>query len=400
MRINFIKYFLILIILSLPAISQSNFEINGYQKYLFTSMKTPVYKNRINDHLLHSRINGKWYISSSLTAGIETRIRSFYGNSIEKIPGFKKQVEGNYDLINLDAELWDSEKSLGYGEIDRFYLDYTLDKTQITLGRQRISWGTSLVWNIVDIFNPKSILDFDYEELPGSDALRFQYYTGPVSRLEAVVNPGKNKFNSSYAALFSYNFKNYDYFIILGVHNYRKVLAGGWSGYIKSSGFRGEFKISEAPSKGKRGKQTDEQLSILLEEPIYEYDKTVFSCVLSWDYTFSNSFYVHSEALYNSSGKTEQTGLFSIQALEANMLSAARINLFQEFSFDITPLLRGSIFGLYNPNDKSAIVVPSITWSVITNLDLTFLGYFNNGKQYTEFGDAGNLLFVRFKYSF
>lgn len=394
---KFIKYSILFILFSVPAISQSNFEINGYQKYLFTSMKTLQYRDRINDHLLHSRINGKWYISSFLTAGLETRIRAFCGNSIEKIQGFKKQVEGEYDFINLDAELWDSEKSMGYSEIDRFYLDYTLDNTQITLGRQRISWGTSLVWNIVDIFNPKSILDFDYEELPGADAVRVQYYTGAVTRIEAVVNPGKDKNKTSYAALFSYNYENYDFFIILGVQNYRKVLAGGWSGYIKSSGFRGEFKISDAPSKGK---QPDEQQIFLFEEPLYEYAKTVFNCVLSWDYTFPNSFYIHSEALYNSNGKTEKTGLFSMQALETNMLSAARVNFFQEFSYDITPLLRGSIFGLYNPHDNSSIIVPSITWSVITNLDFTLLGYFSDGKLNTEYGDAGNLLFVRFKYSF
>ena len=36
----------------------------------------------------------------------------------------------------------------------------------------------NLVWNPNDLFNAFSFVDFDYEERPGSDALRIQKYTG------------------------------------------------------------------------------------------------------------------------------------------------------------------------------------------------------------------------------
>jgi hypothetical protein len=61
------------------------------------------------------------------------------------------------------------------------YLDYTAGKWQFRVGRQRINWGVNLVWNPNDVFNSFSYFDFDYEERPGSDAVRVQYYTGTTS---------------------------------------------------------------------------------------------------------------------------------------------------------------------------------------------------------------------------
>ena len=82
------------------------------------------------------------------------------------------------------------------------------------------------------------------------------------------------------------------------------------------------------------------------------------------------------------------------------MLSPARWSVFQEFSYDITPLIRGSILGIFNPDDFSYIVMPSITWSVITNLDLMLIGYYSYGDPLSEWGDTGNAFISRLKYSF
>jgi hypothetical protein len=82
------------------------------------------------------------------------------------------------------------------------------------------------------------------------------------------------------------------------------------------------------------------------------------------------------------------------------MLTAARWSLYQEFAYDITPLMRGTLFGIFNPDDKSYIIVPSISYSVLTNLDLLAIAFFFNGDPVTEFGEYGTTLYVRFKYSF
>ena len=53
--------------------------------------------------------------------------------------------------------------------------DYRDNKINFRIGRQRINWGTTTIWNPNDIFNAYNFLDFDYEERPGMDGGKFQY---------------------------------------------------------------------------------------------------------------------------------------------------------------------------------------------------------------------------------
>ena len=82
------------------------------------------------------------------------------------------------------------------------------------------------------------------------------------------------------------------------------------------------------------------------------------------------------------------------------LLSPARWSIYQEFGYDVSPLVRAGAFGIYNPSDLSWVLVPSVTWSVVTNLDLTFLILTFHGSSLTEYGEMGTLGYVRGKWSF
>jgi hypothetical protein len=376
----------------------SSAEVYGYAKYLFGSTKYPFYSERFNDNLIHARLNTRWYPVQSLTAALELRFRAYYGESVEKIPGFADQIKVHHEFADLNAILWKTDRSLGYLETDRLWLDWVKDKFEVTLGRQRIAWGTSWVWNPTDLFNPQSPLDFDYEELPGADAIRLQYYTGPVTKIEAAVNPGKTIDRTIAAGLISFNRWDYDFNLIGGIQYNRWVAGGGWSGDILDAGFRGEFTISQKPEP--LPKYSNIKRIIPSYEPLSGFKDPVFSFVLSGDYTFPNTFYIHTEVLYYNSGKTANAGLYVPEAQELGMLSPARWSVYQEFSYDITPLLRGSLFGIYNSDDQSYVVVPSASYSVITNLDLYVIALMFNGEKMTEYGDYGSTFYLRVKYSF
>ena len=219
----------------------SPYQVNGYAEYLASTSRYPEIDSRLYDQLFHFRLNTYWYPSNVVRGSLQLRMRVFYGNSVEKIPDFLDQIRTNYDFTNLDAVLWDAKNSLGYAQIDRLWLDYSLKNLELTLGRQRIAWGTALVWNVIDLYNPKSVLDFDYEEKPGTDALRLQYYTGPVSRLELVDKPGETFKETIIAGLYSMNAYNYDFYVIGGARNDRWVAGGAWAGDILKAGFRGNF---------------------------------------------------------------------------------------------------------------------------------------------------------------
>ena len=122
--------------------------------------------------------------------------------------------------------------------------------------------------------------------------------------------------------------------------------------------------------------------------------------VLSGDYSFPNSFYIHAEVLYNRTGLTKNAGIYQRQAQQAFFLTVSRWSVFHEFAFDLHPLVRADVFSLINPDDNSHIIAPSISWSVLTNLDLYIIAFISKGNMLSEFGGIGKAAFFRLKYSF
>ncbi|AFH50835.1 Hypothetical protein IALB_3132 [Ignavibacterium album JCM 16511] len=390
-------YFLFLILLSQITPAQDNFDAGGYAKYLFSTSEYPQLNERLYDHIIHSRLNTKYFFDDSFSLTAEFRFRSFFGNSIKKISNFSELIKTYQPLVDLDWLVWQNQNTVGYAEVDRLYIDYNANDVQVTVGRQRIAWGTSWVWNSTDLFNPLSILDFDYEELPGNDALRVQYYTGAVSKIEFALAPDRKKNKLTSAALISYNAFDYDFNFIAGIKNNRWITGFSWVGDIQGAGFRGEVTIQEKPERLSEYELLYSQFEL---QPISYSNKNLFSFVLSGDYTFPNSFYIHTEVLYNNIGKEENTALFSLEAKEIGLLSPSRFSVYQEFSYNISPLTRASAFGIYNPGDKSFVIVPSINYSVITNLDLYLISLIFDGKKFTQYGDYGTSFIARIKYSF
>ena len=124
--------------------------------------------------------------------------------------------------------------------IDRLWVDFNYGKFQARVGRQRINWGQTLVWNPNDLFNAYSFFDFDYIERPGSDAIRLQYYPGYSSAIEFAIKADYND-NITASALYRFNKWGYDIQFLAGYVESEDLMAGaGWSGAIGSVSFRGE----------------------------------------------------------------------------------------------------------------------------------------------------------------
>ena len=365
---------------------QSDFQLGGYVKYLFSNVNMPSI-GRANDHLLHSRVNGKLFFSDEIRISAELRNRFYYGGSIEKSPDFLSSIRSDHDFANADIVWWNSTSSVGYSELDRLWLDATAGKFQFSIGRQRIAWGTALVWNPTDLFNPLSVLDFDYEERPGVDAIHLQYFNSEVTKVELAVKPGKTHSRSVIAGMILLNQWNYDVHLLGGVQGGNPFIGAAWAGDIAGAGFRGEV-ISK--------KVSDETVTLF---PTLRNAWST-SIALSGDYTFTSNTYIHTEVLFNDRGATDNTLAAQQRSRLLGLLSSARWSLFQELSFDVHPLVRVSGFVISNPGDGSSVCVPSVAWSVAENVDVSFVGLFFFGDSMTEYGNYGQSMFVRGKYSF
>jgi hypothetical protein len=366
---------------------ESKVSLNGYVKelYMYYSPEYPIPgfdRNYLATNIIHNRLNFKWYTSSKLTTVVEMRNRLMFGNLVKDFPGYEVIVNVDKGLVNLS---WISAQGKGWfihSMIDRAYLDYTSGKWQVTAGRQRVNWGVNFVWNPNDIFNTFSYFDFDYEERPGTDAVRVQYYSGVTSSAELIYKPGRDQAHSSFAGMYKFTRWNYDFQFLGGQAGNDWVLGGGWSGDIYGAGFRGE---------------------ITHFEPRVSSSVRATVASVSADYTFKNSLYIHSSFLYTSNGKTGPAGGMDIlfnPDMSAKRLSFARYSMFGQISKPITPLFTGSFSGIVNPSDGSFYFGPALSYSLLNNLELMLTGQLFFGDAGTEFGDIGQIAFGRLKWSF
>jgi len=366
---------------------ESKVSLNGYVKelYMFYSPEFTLPGTEVDylwSNIIHNRLNFKWYATAKLTAVAEMRNRLMFGNLIKDFPSYKATVDVDNGLMDLSWISAQGDSWFVHSIIDRAYLDYSSGKWQVKVGRQRVNWGVNLVWNPNDIFNTFSYFDFDYEERPGTDAVRVQYYTGVTSSAELVYKPGRDIERSALAGMYRFSKWDYDFQFLGGQAGSDWVLGAGWSGDIRGAGFRGELTHFEPRNSSSS-------------------QATVAS--VSADYTFSNSWYIHTSVLYNSAGKTGKAGGMNVlfnPELSAKQLSVARYSLFGQVSKPITPLFSGSFSGIVNPLDGSFYVGPAFTYSLLNNLELMLTGQLFFGDAGTEFGDIGRLAFGRLKWSF
>ena len=335
----------------------------------------------ISDNLLHHRLNFKWYPTDEFTLKADLRNRFFWGDQPQNpLASFSEQLDAANDHFDMSWEWSDRSGVAAQSMIDRLYFEYVKNDWEIRLGRQRINWGISTLWNPNDIFNAYNFADFDYEERPGVDAARVKYYTGFSSSVEVAVSMFDSLENATAAAKWNFNVKGYDLQLIGGVFQNEIVSGGGWAGNLKGASLKGEFTFFTPIDTG----------------------KTSAAATFNVDYQFSNSLYANVGFLYNSNGTTsaDLTQLLALQ-LSAKNLYPFRYTVFTQFGYPLNPLLNLGGALIYSPGDANAIFfTPTVTYSLKQNLDLDFVAqvlFNDNGMKYVSPVQAG---FLRVKWSY
>jgi hypothetical protein len=381
---------LLVIISSLNVNSQagdkSRVSLNGYVKYMNSAMFEEFDSYWMIDNLIHNRLNFKWYPTEALTFNVEMRNRLIYGDYNQAIPGYAELISRDDGFLNfLTGNLIKSRSMLFTTSVDRFNFEYQRGSFTATVGRQRINWGQSFAWNPNDIFNAYSFFDFDYEEKPGSDAIRLQYYPGYTSAIDAAAKIDSDN-NITAALLYKFNRWGYDIQVMGGVIDSSDyVVGGGWSGHIGKIGFTGE-------------------LSYFHPQKNFSDTSGVLLTTAGVNYIFSNSLSVSAEVIYN--GYFSRAGLGSFgelyyMPLSVKTISFSKFSWFGQLAYPIHPLLTGSVSAMYFPSlGDGYFIMPSIAWSVALNFELSLLYQHFNGDFSGGDKEKLNLFFLRFRYDF
>lgn len=389
MKSKFVIGLLFLMIAGKISAQEDKVSLTGYVKSMQTlyapETNSMIQSDILSDNLLHNRLNFRYYATSELTLAAEARNRFMFGEIVRLLQDYGHMLDKDPGYFDLSKTIASSDGYVLHTMIDRLYVDYVKGDFQARIGRQRINWGINMVWNPNDIFNTFNYFDFDYEERPGTDAVKLQYYTGVASSAELVYQPGDSLQSSAFAGMYRLNKWSYDFQFLGGYINEDLVLGTGWSGNIGNAGFRGEATYFRD---NKHFADTTGQLV----------------ASVSADYMFRSSFYLHAGLLYNSAGTTgnaSREGLLLLnQEMSVKTLTPAKTSLFAQASYPVTPLFNADISLIANPHDKSFFVSPTLTYSVSQNLEAMLTGQLFSGEAGTEYGNIGQLFFFRMKYSF
>jgi hypothetical protein len=361
-------------------------ELKGYVKYLPSArlFKDTLNEMQVNtDQLVHNRLNFRWEPKASFGIYASVRTRVFYGSTLTQFPEFSSILEEDMGAMDLSHVVVNQNTWLLHTMSDRLYLDFKKNKWQVSVGRQRINWGINTVSNPNDLFNNFSFFDFDYEERPGSDAVRVQYYASELSRVEFAYSPKRN-FNTRVAAmLYAFNYKSYDFQLISGYFNDRMVLGGGWAGSIKGLGFKGEFSY----------------FNDINPVPGIRRDNLVAATGI--DYRFTNGLYIMSEYLYNQMRSFNTFNpFFAFVPFSADNLSFTEHAVFAQGMYPISMIMNVGLAGFYYPQLDIFFAAPTLSINLGSHFDLLFITQVFAATQGSVIANANYNLAAWIKWSF
>lgn len=376
--------FLLILLSGITLFSQEadrRVSLNGYvstmQSAIFDSLSGPF----IIDNLIHNRLNFKAYLNNNITFATELRNRLFIGDMVRSGPTYSEMIASDEGVIDMSWNLLNEPSFFLNTTIDRLWVDFNYDKFQARIGRQRINWGQTLIWNPNDIFNAYSFFEFDYIERPGSDAVRLQYYPTFSSALEIAVKADYED-RITAAGLYRFNKWGYDFQFLSGYFNSEDFVAGaGWSGAFGSVSFRGEMSWFQP-----------------MEHFTDSSGTGIFT--IGFDKVFKNNSMLQFQFMYcNNPADYNDFLSFYTGSLSTKELAFSKFTPFGLYSYPVTPLLTISVSGMLFPDLDGYFAGSSLDFSLAENVDFS-LYWQHFSSEVNNLKTRMNLGFLRIKYSF
>ena len=159
---------------------------------------------------------------------------------------------GTGDWLGTDWEIARWTETEWRHRFDRLGLGVSAGPIEITVGRQAISWATTLFLTPADPFAPFDPSDPFREYRGGVDAIRVQAFTGPFTEIEAVVRATQTTFGTTTTALARAQTSTRGWALggWAGVLHDEAAVAVFATGAVGSTSVRTEVAVREGPSGG------------------------------------------------------------------------------------------------------------------------------------------------------
>ena len=295
----------------------------------------------------------------SVSAAYELAAAFFQGGVAEAaIASGIGRSEESSDRLDLQSNIARDEQFFAQHRVDRLFLSWApSNSSELSLGRQAISWGTTFFLTPADPFVPFGPADVFREFRRGIDAVRLRNYPGPLSELDVVIRPsrfgGRQELTALARGLTTWN--DWEVSAWGGQLYGHAAAALGAAGSVGEWGVRfegisrdygGSFGGRVAISVDRSMQVFDRDLRIVLE---YQRDDRGAAQPADYRRILTSDEFLRGEI--QALGRDE----FAIQA-----------------AYQIHPLWNVSALALWNLNNSSAILSPGFTYSLSN--DVTVVG--------------------------
>ncbi|MFH2127012.1 MAG: hypothetical protein ABIK12_10875 [Pseudomonadota bacterium] len=287
--------------------------------------------------------------------------------------------------ISDDRRLMDLSRTISSD--NSYYLAHRLDRLlfawqpswgTVRLGRQALTWGSGMLFNPMDLFNPFAPTDFIRDYKIGDDMAVLQAPLGNLGNLQVLAVPrrdpasGDVEADQSSAAAKLHLISGMTEFDLMAARHYGDNVAGlGATGYAGQTAWR-----------------ADVTWTFLQDGGGY------LSLVANMDYSWvlgGKNWYGWIEFYFNGLGRDDPgqalgDPLVAERAARGELFALGRAYVDAEVKVELHPLFNAFCTLILNLHDTSGIVQPRGVWDVTQNSQLTLGMNLNFGAPGSEYG--------------
>ncbi len=262
-------------------------------------------------------------------------------------PGLGASSSG-IDWLPLQWTIEDWDHGSWRHRFDRLLVSAPLgESAEATVGRQTISWATSLIFTPADPFVPFDPADPFREFRAGVDALRIQGFSGPFTELDFVLRPADTRDGTTITALGRITTASGPWEV------------SGWAGVLHDGGAVSAAATLTAAGTAFRG------------EAEIRWPDDVLRFTIGADRSFplaGRDMYVVLEYQRDGYGATDPDGyldvLLSDPYSRGELQVIGRNETALQASWQASPLLTADFLTTWNMNDGSFLLSPAATYSL------------------------------------
>ncbi len=310
---------------------------------------------------------------------------------------------------DVQARLW----------LDRCNFKIALPFADVTVGRQAITFGKAYFWNPLDVFLAFDPRQFDRDYKAGVDALRIDVPLGDFSGINLVGVLGRRlSVFGTYRDEGALNASWYGSALL--ARAYTNLLE--WDLAVQGGKVYGGYQVGGAAS----GEIWE--IAVRMEAAyLFAVDSDSFpwplpfagadeienhlTAVIGVGHRFENTLHLEAEYLYNGAGDADNllAGMIRMQAGGSFHMGEHLLGVVA--TYEILPILNGSLAWIFSCSDQSSLVQPGLSLSVSDEAEFLFgamigLGARPKGSSpltldlKSEFGAYPNIYYMEFKFYF